>query len=72
MSSDETLPAGSKPPYVQAGMVIQHKEGGPFLVVDSISDFRDPKALCVPTRNSVLLRCAEIRVDYRLVENFTP
>ena len=73
VSGEGWIPAGAVPPFVQVGMVVRHKDGGPTLAVDEIYDLERPQALLTdvhsePTR----LPCLEIRAFYRLVEPFHP
>jgi len=73
VSSEDWIPAGHTPPYVQSGMVIKCRDGGPRLTVEFIEDLKNPTAACRSVvGKAVRIPCSEIRSSYMLVESFTP
>lgn len=71
--AEDWIPAGHTPPYVQSGMVIKRREGGPRLTVEFIEDLKNPTAACRSgVGKAVRIPCSEIRSSYMLVESFTP
>jgi len=73
VSSEDWVPAGRALPYVQVGMVVRHKDGGPALTVKDVYDPRFPMARLRGAQDKdVRIICAELRENYRLVESFTP
>lgn len=73
VSSEDWIPAGSAPPFIQSGMIVRHKDGGPRLYVEFIEGLQNPTAACRSCiGKAVRVPCAEMRSDYRLAESFTP
>lgn len=65
------IPAGEAPPFIQSGMIVRHKDGGPALRVEHIEDLANPTAACRSgVGKAVRVPCADMRADYRLVEPF--
>lgn len=73
VSSEELIQAGAVPPFIQSGMIVRHRDGGPALRVEHIEDLASPTAACRSgVGKAVRVPCAEMRDDYRLVESFKP
>lgn len=73
VSSEDLIQAGAVPPFIQSGMIVRHKDGGPVLRVEHIEDLTHPTAACRSgVGKAVRVPCAEMRTDYRLVESFKP
>lgn len=72
-TQDETILAGTRPPYVQSGMIITDRYASVVLRVERIVDTSAPAAVCVAADRSVFyLGCKDIRENYVLVKDFTP
>lgn len=73
VSSEDLIQAGEVPPFIQSGMIVRHRDGGPALRVEHIEDLTNPTAVCRSgVGKAVRVPCAEMRADYRLVESFKP
>jgi hypothetical protein len=73
VSSEDLIQAGAVPPFIQSGMIVRHRDGGPALRVEHIEDLTNPTAACRSgVGKAVRVPCAEMRADYRLVESFKP
>lgn len=71
--AEDLIQAGAVPPFIQSGMIVRHKDGGPALRVEHIEDLTNPTAACRSgVGKAVRVPCAEMRTDYRLVESFKP